>query len=481
MFTNDTSDKLLAHNGLNSTYLPSTDTFHTQHDYSLRFGDRSSYIADRSNATATTSSTRYNSTNGYGTINAAAAVARAIGQNTFADVPKLGGDNWGADLIKAPEVWAKGYTGKDIVVAVLDTGVDYNHKDLKNNIWRNPREIPGNYIDDDNNGYVDDSYGWNFFNNNNNTLDKVNGHGTHVAGTIAGEKNNYGVTGIAYNAKIMPVKVTNDTSPSALTTRISLANGIYYAVDNGANVINVSLSSPNPNCIEKSAIDYASSKGVTVVMAAGNDGSPLPDYPARFAYKSGIAVGAVDRNNNLADFSNRAGTNEITYVTAPGAGVYSSYLCNQYETANGTSAATPHVAGVVALMLSANPNLTAEQVRQMITDTAGSSTQTTVSSLNNSDVGSLKDQALTQTRKYPTPETISNLNNSALASLVSQAIAQNSKYLTDGTISNLNNSYVDSLMDKSITQTKNYVTSLEDNDKLANSELWPSLQDYEKV
>ncbi|BCL38171.1 hypothetical protein NSMS1_46180 [Nostoc sp. MS1] len=119
----------------------------------------------------------FNSTTGFGLVNAAAAVAKALGQPTFADVPDLGGDNWGADAIKAPEVWAKGYTGQGVIVAVVDTGVDYTHPDLSPNIWKNTKEIAGNGIDDDGNGYIDDVYGWNFFDNNNNSLDDE-GHGS---------------------------------------------------------------------------------------------------------------------------------------------------------------------------------------------------------------------------------------------------------------------------------------------------------------
>jgi subtilisin len=253
---------------------------------------------------------------------------------------------------------------------VVDTGVDYNHEDLKNNIWTNTKEIAGNGIDDDGNGYVDDIQGWNFANNNNNILDK-NGHGTHVSGTIAGQRNNYGVTGIAYDAKIMPVKVLNNSGSGSYS---AIANGIYYAVNNGANVINLSLGGNFSNRSLQTAIEYASSKGVIVVMAAGNDGGSQPDYPARYAKNLGIAVGAVDKNNSLADFSNRAGTNQLAYVTAPGVNVYSTVPNNQYAAYNGTSMATPHVAGVVALMLSANRNLTPEQVRQIITETAENNT-----------------------------------------------------------------------------------------------------------
>ncbi len=361
---------------LNFTPVSPVDSFNQKDDYNFRFGSHSSFntaINDVQmlDSSTTAKSGNYNYIDGYGLINAAAAVAEAAGKKTFADVPKLGGNNWGADLVKAPEAWANGYTGKGVVVAVVDTGVDRNHEDLKNNIWTNTKEIPGNGIDDDGNGYVDDVNGWNFDGNNNNTLD-VAGHGTHVSGTIAGEKNDFGVTGIAYDAKIMPVKVLNDSGSGSYD---AIAQGIRYATDNGANVINLSLGGSYPNSALESALKYASSKGAIVVMAAGNDSGLQPGYPARYADETGIAVGAVDKNNKLASFSNLAGFNPLTYVTAPGVDVYSTLPNNKYASWSGTSMATPHVAGVVALMLSANPHLTEAQVRQILKDTSGNSTQ----------------------------------------------------------------------------------------------------------
>ncbi|MGF2037953.1 MAG: S8 family peptidase [Nostoc sp. CmiVER01] len=519
MLTDDVKNNVLATQQLNATSISSLDSFNTKNSHSLNFSSSSYNSTDAdvhllnngdsensSNATNNGFSAQsYNSTNGYGLINGAAAVARAIGQNTFADVPDLGGNNWGADLVKAPEVWAHGYTGQGVVVAVVDTGVDYNHEDLKNNIWTNTKEIAGNGIDDDGNGYVDDNYGWNFADKNNNTLDN-NGHGTHVSGTIAGENNNYGVTGIAYNAKIMPVKVLDSSGSGSYS---SISKGIRYAVDNGANVINLSLGGAYSNPTLESAIDYASSKGVIVVMAAGNDGDSSPDYPARYASKSGIAVGAVDKNNNLADFSNRSGTNEIAYVTAPGVKVYSSVPNNQYATYSGTSMAAPHVAGIVALMLSANHNLTDAQVRQIVTETAGNSTQSTSSNLNISNVSSLSSQPITETgeyltaksmfgfnnfdfgsginqvitqgAKYLTPETIYSLNNFDIASVIGQTITQSAIYLTPETIYSLNNSDVVSVTSQGITKTTKYLTSSEGNDTLVNPELWSLSLDYNKI
>lgn len=309
----------------------------------------------------------YSSSNGYGLVNAAEAVAQVTGEDPFDEVPDKGGKDWGADAVNAPEVWEEGYTGEGVVVAVLDSGVDYNHDDLKNNIWTNDGEIAGNGIDDDGNGYIDDFYGWNFDGSNNNTMD-VAGHGTHVSGTIAGEDNGFGVTGIAYDAEIMPVKVLDDSGSGSQT---SIANGIYYAVDNGADVINLSLGSSQDLPEVSEAIKYASEQGVTAVMAAGNSSGQMPGYPARYANQYGIAVGAIDEDENMASFSNRAGFQEITYVTAPGVDIYSTYADNTYENLNGTSMATPHVAGVVALMLSADPSLDHNSIRQILEDTSG--------------------------------------------------------------------------------------------------------------
>ncbi|GCL46305.1 S8 family serine peptidase [Microcystis aeruginosa] len=320
-------------------------------------------------ATTATVAPGYSAISGYGLVNAAAAVAGALNESPFADVPTFGGANdWGVNLVNAPEAWARGYTGQGVVVAVLDTGVDRNHADLAGNIWTNAGEIANDGLDNDGNGYVDDVYGWNFANGNNNTLDG-NSHGTHVAGTIAAGNNGFGATGVAYNSRIMPVKVLDDSGSGSYS---GVAQGIRYAVDNGADVINMSLGGGSTDSAVQSALQYASSSGVIVVMAAGNEGAAQPGYPASSATSWGLAVGAVDSSNQMASFSNRAGSNSsMRYVTAPGVQVYSTLPNGGYGFLSGTSMAAPHVAGVVALMLSANPNLTDAQVRQIITDTAG--------------------------------------------------------------------------------------------------------------
>lgn len=267
--------------------------------------------------------------------------------------------------MKDPEVWARGYTGQGIVVAVVNTGVDYTHSDLNDNMWVNTREVAGNGIDDDGNGYVDDVRGWDFIGNDNDPCDG-NSQGTHVAGTIAGENNGTRVTGVAYNARIMAVKVLSDSGSGS---NISVANGIRSAANNGAQVINLSLGGGYSSDIY-SAIQYATGRGSIVVMAAGNEGAAQPGYPAFHASDYGLFIGAVDSASRIASFSNRAGTNSaMRHVMAPGVNVYSTVPNNGYASYNGTFMATPHAAGVVALMLSANGGLTHTQVRDMVTAT----------------------------------------------------------------------------------------------------------------
>jgi subtilisin family serine protease len=309
----------------------------------------------------------YSTTFGYGLVNAAAAVARAVGTPSFAPVTDLGSSNWNLDRINAPEVWARGYTGQGITVAVIDTGVDYNHSDLAGNIWVNTREIAGNGIDDDGNGYVDDIHGWNFVDNNNTPLD-FNGHGTHVAGTIAARNNGVGVTGVAHNAKIMAIQAI---SASGTGDALQVASGIRYAADNGARVINLSIGGIGTTAI-RDAVEYATKKGAVVVMAAGNSSGAEPTSPANLANLWGIAVGAIDSQNKFASFSDRAGATGVNYVVAPGVNILSLGLNNTYRGSSGTSMATPHIAGVAALMLGANSTLLPEQVVQMIAQTATS-------------------------------------------------------------------------------------------------------------
>ncbi|MEM1172281.1 MAG: S8 family serine peptidase [Cyanobacteria bacterium P01_H01_bin.35] len=314
-------------------------------------------------ATPSLNSGGFSSIYGYGLVDANAAVAQTIGAPPFPEVVDV--NNWDIEAVNAPEVWNQGYTGQGIVVAVIDSGVDYTHFDLAGNIWTNLDEIPNNGFDDDGNGYVDDIRGWDFFNNDNDPMDE-NSHGTHVAGIIAAQQNSFGVTGVAPNAQIMPVQVANDR-PGFWET---IADGIYYAVNNGAHIINMSLSGGSVSTELDDAIRYATERGVVVVMTAGNDSSSFPEYPASNADKWGIAVGSTDIIGTVSDFSNYAGSIPLDYVVAPGEDIYSTLPNNNFGNKSGTSMASPHVAGVAALILSANPSLTSEQVEYIITTTA---------------------------------------------------------------------------------------------------------------
>lgn len=315
----------------------------------------------------------FNSIYGYGLVDGSAAVNRAIDAAIpFPEIAPHDSLYWGVDRVNAPEVWnASGSTGEGIVVAVIDSGVDYTHPDLVNNIWRNVDEIPGNNFDDDANGLIDDVMGWNVVHNNGNIMD-YRGHGTAIAGVIAAESNGFGITGIAPNAEIMPIRVFDEfgsTQPN------QVVDAINYALLNGADVINLSLGSDFPSPEEEEAIRIASENGVTVVMAAGNDGGIYPNYPAYYATNNGIAVGAIDFYGNMADFSfgggsNQAGYLTLDYVVAPGKDIYSTSVGNSYDFFSGTSFAAPHVAGIAALILSANPNLTPEQVENILVETA---------------------------------------------------------------------------------------------------------------
>ncbi|NJR63254.1 MAG: S8 family serine peptidase [Cyanobacteria bacterium CRU_2_1] len=294
-------------------------------------------------------------------------MAGAIGQAPFANVPDSGLTSlWGLDKIKAPEVQAKGFKGQGVTVAVLDSGIDYFNSYLSNNIWTNSREIPGNKIDDDRNGYVDDTRGWDFTQNDNTPLD-IDGHGTFVAGIIADP-----VFGVAPGAKVMPVKVAaND-----LAFDNDIADGIYYAVKNGADIINISYGQQSEiNLKLQQAIRFARENNVAIVMSAGNQrqqGATQPTNPALFSVLGnyGIAVGAIDQTGKLADFSNPAGNNRINYVVAPGVDITSDDLGDSLTSWSGTSFSAPYVAGVAALMLSANPNLTPSQIESILTATA---------------------------------------------------------------------------------------------------------------
>lgn len=247
--------------------------------------------------------------------------------------------------------------GEGVVVAVIDTGVDYNHEDLQDNIWTNSAEVSGQKgTDDDNNGYVDDVHGINLIDPNETPMDD-HGHGTHVAGIIAMENNNVGGVGIAYKSKIMPIKAGGSDGTLNST---DIAKAIVYAYKNGADVINMSFGSYAHSALIENALQDAFNSCV-LVAAAGNDGIPTADcplggrnmYPASYSYVIGVM--AYDEANKFASFSNwdyKPNANAEYEVVAPGVSVYSTLPNGRYASWNGTSMAAPMVSAEAAILRS---------------------------------------------------------------------------------------------------------------------------------
>jgi subtilisin family serine protease len=283
-------------------------------------------------------------------------------------------DQWDMQRIGMEKVWDN-YTGsKKIVVAVLDTGLNYNHEDLQNIMWVNSKEIANNSKDDDNNGYVDDMNGYNFVDKSPVVLDD-NGHGSAVSSIIGANSNNkIGIAGEEWQATIMPVKVASSSGSASL---FDIAQGIYYATDNGAQVINMSLGTSVDQTYVHDAVKYAYNHGVFMVAASGNsktDSSKVayPYFPA--AYDEVMAVGASTPDDEAANLSNSTFISHYgkkLELLAPGVDILAAAKDNKgYNSYNGTSLATPHVAGAAALMLSKNSSLTPAQIRQILDDTA---------------------------------------------------------------------------------------------------------------
>ena len=282
----------------------------------------------------------------------------------FSDVAYFGDqDDWALNAINAPEVWSQGYTGENIVVAVIDTGIDLHHVDLVQNIWTNDEEIANNGWDDDGNGFIDDTNGWDFVDADADPQD-LSGHGTKVAGVIAAARNKVGATGVAYDARIMPIRVLNTSGHGS---QLDIAEGIRYAVDNGANVINLSLGGVGSRQFS-SAVQYAEDHDVLIVAASGNNGAEAPDYPARYSAIHGnvISVGAFQSEMSNASFSNAVGTSDAVQVDAPGVGINTTEMGDDFTYSTGTSIAAPHVTAVAALTLSANPDLTTSELRETL-------------------------------------------------------------------------------------------------------------------
>ncbi len=271
---------------------------------------------------------------------------------------------YGLPKISANEAWNITTGSNDVVVAVIDTGVQYSHPDLESNIWVNPGETPGDGIDNDGNGYVDDVYGFDFVSNDSVPLDE-NGHGTHVAGTIgAVGENNTGVVGVNQLVSIQALRVL-DASGSGFTSDIIEA--VNYATENGADIVNMSLGGPGYSEVFSEAISLAGTNGVLVVVAAGNDttnNDATPSYPANYGLSNMITVAATNEDDLLSSFSNYGAT--TVQIAAPGEDILSTYPTSDYAYLSGTSMATPHVAGAAALIKATNPELTALSLRALI-------------------------------------------------------------------------------------------------------------------
>jgi len=255
------------------------------------------------------------------------------------DIPvKMAADviDWGVSRIGADKIWDTA-TGTGVTVAVIDTGVETTHPDLQGKVGR----------------------GYDFVNDKDSTEDD-NGHGTHVAGIVTATRNNVGTVGVSHGTSVMPVKVLNSAGSGYVS---DVAKGIYWATDNDAHVINLSLGAPVDTDVLRRAVNYASSKGVLMVAAAGNEYGAPCQYPA--AYDNVICVVATDSSNRLASFSSKGGE-----LAAPGVSNYSTFLGGTYRYLSGTSMAAPHVAGSLAVLRGICSDCTSSELTGTLRDTA---------------------------------------------------------------------------------------------------------------
>ena len=275
--------------------------------------------------------------------------------------------------IDAPEAWNITTGSSDVVIAIIDTGVDYRHNDLAANMWRNSGEIAGDGKDNDGNGYVDDVYGYDFANNDGNPMDG-NGHGTHVAGTIGAAANGSGVVGVNWDVSLMALKFLTDSGYGSTSDAIAAIN---YATmmkrDFGVNIVatNNSWGGGGYSSVLRNAIAAAGNQGILFIAAAGNDNNnndQSASYPSNYNLDAIIAVAATDHRDNRASFSSYGAT--TVDLAAPGVSIYSTTPNNRYASYSGTSMATPHVSGVVGLLAAANPSASMAEIKQAILDGA---------------------------------------------------------------------------------------------------------------
>ncbi len=289
----------------------------------------------------------------------------------------LDGSLWGLQQIHAQDVWANFTTGDgSVVVASIDTGVNYAHPDLAANMWRNPLEIPGNGIDDDGDGYVDDVFGIDVVSHDGNPMDDQ-GHGTHTSGTIAAVGNNgLGVTGVSWNTRILACKFLDSSGSGTDAGAIECFDYITALRLRGENIRVSSNSwgqsrgSDPPSAVLQTAIDAAGAAGIINIFGAGNDGTNndvSPFDPASYSSDSIVSVASSSATDHRSSFSNYGATS--VDLAAPGEDILSTYLGNGYETLSGTSMATPHVAGVAALLAEMNPSLSVADIKAILVST----------------------------------------------------------------------------------------------------------------
>jgi len=269
--------------------------------------------------------------------------------------------------IGALKAWLKTQGSKDVVVAVLDTGVDYTHVDLRSNMWLRPDNVPAYY--DDELGEMDDLHGFGIDSNLSDPMDD-NGHGTHCAGVIGAEGNNgEGIAGINWKARIMPLKFLGRGGYGSTKNAIEAIN---YAIDRKKHGVNVRVISASWGSTQKSkaledVIRAAGDEGILFVAAAGNNGTDndkRPHYPSNYDLPNVISVAALDRNDQLASFSNFGP--KTVHIAAPGKDIRSTWLNDQYREASGTSMATPQVSGVAALIVASNPRISMAKLREKL-------------------------------------------------------------------------------------------------------------------
>ena len=271
--------------------------------------------------------------------------------------------------IDAARAWGVTTGSSNVIVAVIDTGIRYTHRDLSSRMWRNPGEIAGNGVDDDNDGFVDNIYGMDAFNRDGDPMDD-HSHGTHCAGTIGASANDgYEHVGVAWNVRLMACKFLSAEGSGYLSDAVKC---IDWAVSKGAKVLSNSWGGGGYSQTMYDSIARAKNSGVLFIAAAGNsasDNDTTPAYPASYALENVISVAAVDLEGRRAWWSNY-GRNTV-HLGAPGVGIYSTVADadDAYAIYSGTSMATPHVAGVAALLLSHRPSSTIEDLRARLINT----------------------------------------------------------------------------------------------------------------